>query len=120
MSNLIAIQGMLVSLVKLTELNEYTDDLPEEQKQVIRAQIDAADRKVDALVREFKGWGIGDTVEEQYGVRYVVVGYFIPDGYRHVNVRLGYLKKDGSRGARTTWHSLDAHLVKASTEPATT
>lgn len=120
MRHLLSLQPELVGLVKLTELHHYVDHLPDDMQETVRTKIIEAYRKIDDLVRDAKGWGVGDTVQEQFGGRYVVSGYFIPEGHRHANVRLTCLRKDGRPGSKTTWHSLDAHLLKVEPDTANT
>jgi hypothetical protein len=113
LSGFLALQEDLVSLVKLIDLKCYVDDMPEQYRAVLKAQIHQAEQYINDLVLSRKGWGIGDVVKGQFSeIHYAALGYFVPEGHRHVNVRLAVLKKDGTPSKKTTRHSLDAALIK--------
>lgn len=117
--SLIDSSNELVALVKLAALHPYLKDLPPEQIGIMTTQVNNAKLRLDSLIREAKGWGIGDVVAAQpLGNRFTVMGYHVPDHCYHVEVLLAPLKRDGSPSKLRDSHWIEANLVKVEPETA--
>lgn len=88
------------------------EHLPPGLAEITVSLAEKARRALHALVKQERGYEIGDIVEEPGGRRKMIVeAFFIPNGHRFLAVSLRTLKKDGKPSKSTTWHSIDARLT---------
>lgn len=99
------------ALYQVLAVDSYREHLPENVREEVTKGIHAAAKRLEALMREHRGYWLGDIVQHGNRGPFRVDSFALREGFENMVVVLRPFKADGSPAKKTIWEYLDTRLT---------
>jgi len=99
------------ALYQVLAMNPHLEHLPEKIREDAGYAILAAEKRLEELMREHRGYWLGDIVQHGNRGPFLVDSFARREGFENMVVVLRPLKADGTPAKKTVWEYLDTKLT---------